>query len=46
MKERGILLSTDGQNHNVIKIKPPMVFNKENAYYIAENLDLVLSNIE
>lgn len=31
MKELGILISTDGTDHNVIKIKPPMVFSKENA---------------
>ncbi len=31
MKDYGILMSTDGLDHNVLKIKPPMVFNKENA---------------
>ena len=31
MKDHGILMSTDGPNHNVLKIKPPMVFTKENA---------------
>jgi 4-aminobutyrate aminotransferase-like enzyme len=31
MKEHGILMSTDGPNHNVLKIKPPIVFTKENA---------------
>jgi 4-aminobutyrate aminotransferase-like enzyme len=31
MKERGILLSTDGPFHNVIKIKPPLVFSMKNA---------------
>ena len=31
MKEKGILLSTDGPDHNVIKVKPPMVFNKQNV---------------
>jgi 4-aminobutyrate aminotransferase-like enzyme/Ser/Thr protein kinase RdoA (MazF antagonist) len=31
MKEYGILMSTDGPGHNVLKIKPPMVFNTENA---------------
>ena len=45
MKDKGILLSTDGPNNNVIKIKPPMVFNEQNAYFLTENLDLVLSNI-
>ncbi|SFS49077.1 aminotransferase class III-fold pyridoxal phosphate-dependent enzyme [Lutibacter maritimus] len=31
MKDYGILMSTDGPDHNVLKIKPPIVFNKENA---------------
>jgi 4-aminobutyrate aminotransferase-like enzyme/Ser/Thr protein kinase RdoA (MazF antagonist) len=31
MKEMGVLLSTDGPLHNVIKIKPPMVFNRSDA---------------
>ncbi|MCD9583935.1 aminotransferase class III-fold pyridoxal phosphate-dependent enzyme [Tenacibaculum maritimum] len=31
MKEHGILMSTDGPDHNVLKIKPPLVFTKENA---------------
>ena len=28
MRNNGILVSTDGPHHNVIKIKPPMPFNK------------------
>ncbi len=31
MKDHGILMSVDGPDHNVLKIKPPMVFNKDNA---------------
>jgi len=31
MKEYGILMSSDGPDHNVIKIKPPITFTKENA---------------
>ena len=31
MKEHGILMSTDGPDHNVLKIKPPLVFTIENA---------------
>ena len=42
MKENGILLSTDGPDHNVIKIKPPMVFNDENALFFVETLDKIL----
>jgi 4-aminobutyrate aminotransferase-like enzyme/Ser/Thr protein kinase RdoA (MazF antagonist) len=43
MKEEGILLSTDGPLHNVIKIKPPLVFTKENSDYLIEKLEKVLS---
>ncbi len=43
MKERGILLSTDGPLHNVIKIKPPLVFTIENADSLVSTLDEVLS---
>ncbi len=42
MKERGILMSLDGPDHNVLKIKPPMVFSKDNALELIENLDRVL----
>ena len=42
MKERGILLITDGPFENVIKFKPPMVFNRHNADQLVENLDQVL----
>jgi 4-aminobutyrate aminotransferase-like enzyme len=31
MKDKGVLLSTDGPEHNVIKIKPPMVFGRTDA---------------
>ena len=30
-KEGGVLLSTDGPRHNVIKIKPPLVFGRADA---------------
>jgi 4-aminobutyrate aminotransferase-like enzyme len=43
MKGKGILLSTDGPDHNVIKIKPPMVFNRDNALSLVKNLDNILS---
>jgi len=42
MKERGILLSTDGPFHNVIKIKPPLVFSMKDAEVLVSNLDSVL----
>ena len=43
MKDHGILLSTDGSHHNVIKIKPPLVFDRFDATRVAEVMDRVLS---
>jgi 4-aminobutyrate aminotransferase-like enzyme len=40
--ERGILLSTDGPLFNVIKIKPPLIFTKANADMLVNTLDEVL----
>lgn len=45
MKEQGFLLSTDGPLYNVLKIKPPMVFSKENAAYMVHCLDKALSEL-
>jgi 4-aminobutyrate aminotransferase-like enzyme/Ser/Thr protein kinase RdoA (MazF antagonist) len=45
MKERGFLLSTDGPLHNVLKIKPPMVFNKANTDALLHHLDEVLGSM-
>jgi 4-aminobutyrate aminotransferase-like enzyme len=39
MKDRGFLLSTDGPLHNVLKIKPPLVFNEKNAMDMVAALD-------
>jgi len=43
MKEEGILISTDGPRHNVLKIKPPMVFTRENADRLVTTLDRILA---
>ncbi|MDC8002892.1 aminotransferase class III-fold pyridoxal phosphate-dependent enzyme [Aureisphaera galaxeae] len=43
MKEHGILMSTDGPDHNVLKIKPPLVFNLENAESLLFFLKKILS---
>ena len=43
MRQRGILLSTEGPFHNVIKIKPPMVWTKVHADIFADTLDEVLA---
>jgi len=46
MRERSILLSTDGPYNNVIKIKPPLVFNKRDVDNVVDNLDKLLSRQE
>ena len=43
MKKKGILISCDGSDHNVLKIKPPLVFNKKNANYFLESFEAVIS---
>jgi len=42
LKEYGILVSTDGPLHNVLKLKPPIVFTEQNADEVAEALGRVL----
>ena len=42
LKECGILISTDGPLHNVLKLKPPIVFTEQNAAEVAEALDRIL----
>ena len=42
MKEYGILVSSDGPCHNVIKIKPPLVFDLRDADRLVETLGEVL----
>ena len=46
MKNQGILLSTDGPFRNVLKIKPPIVFSKNNVDQVVEALDEVLKNFD
>ena len=43
MRERGILLSTDGPFDNVIKIKPPLVFTAADADRVVSELESVLN---
>jgi 4-aminobutyrate aminotransferase-like enzyme len=45
MKDRGVLLSTDGPLHNVIKIKPPLVFSRGDADLVVDRLDSVLREL-
>ena len=43
MRDRGILMGTDGPLHNVLKIRPPMVFNKVHAEQLLVALDSSLA---
>lgn len=45
MKEKGLLISTDGPLHNVLKIKPPLVFSIQNADKLITCLDECLSEL-
>jgi 4-aminobutyrate aminotransferase-like enzyme len=42
MKARHVLLSTEGPDDNVLKIKPPIVFSQANAEEFLDKLDQVL----
>lgn len=44
MREKGVLLSTDGPLHNVIKIKPPMVLTAYDVDDALQKLDETLAN--
>ncbi|MCF8138877.1 MAG: aminotransferase class III-fold pyridoxal phosphate-dependent enzyme, partial [Desulfotignum sp.] len=43
MRDLGILMSTDGRDHNVLKIKPPVVFSRVNADELLFRLETVLN---
>ncbi|PIE79535.1 MAG: alanine--glyoxylate aminotransferase [Chloroflexi bacterium] len=43
MKDHGVLISIDGPLHNVLKLKPPIVFDVANADFLVEMLDKVLA---
>jgi len=42
LREKFILVSTDGPFDNVIKSKPPLCFSKENVDEVIENLNQIL----
>ena len=46
MREKLVLISRDGPQHNVLKIKPPIVFNKQNVYTLIEKLKETLNELQ
>ena len=43
MRDLRVLVSTDGPDHNVLKIKPPLVFDEADADALVAALDRVLA---
>jgi 4-aminobutyrate aminotransferase-like enzyme len=46
LRERGILTGTDGPYHNVIKLRPPLIFSEADADLFAATLDEMLQEDE
>ncbi|KAK6633959.1 hypothetical protein RUM44_004566 [Polyplax serrata] len=46
MKNRKILVSADGPDSNVLKLKPPMIFTKKNVSHFLEALDEILEEVK
>jgi 4-aminobutyrate aminotransferase-like enzyme len=42
LRDFGILAGTDGPFHNVVKIRPPMPFDADNADYVIECFDRIM----
>jgi 4-aminobutyrate aminotransferase-like enzyme len=45
MRERGVLISRIGPHDNVLKIRPPMPFSRENADLLLRTLDDVMAGL-
>ncbi|CAN5668255.1 aminotransferase class III-fold pyridoxal phosphate-dependent enzyme [soil metagenome] len=46
LREEGILIGTDGALHNVLKIRPPMPFRREDVERLGGVLDAVMGELE
>jgi 4-aminobutyrate aminotransferase-like enzyme len=46
LREAGILVSTDGPLHNVLKLKPPLVVSADDARRFLRELDAALGRVE
>jgi ethanolamine-phosphate phospho-lyase len=45
LRERFILISTDGPKESVLKTKPPLMFTKDNALQVAEEMGRILNKV-
>jgi 4-aminobutyrate aminotransferase-like enzyme len=45
MRAMGVLMSTDGPQHNVLKIKPPLSFGMTEADQLSARLGAVLQEL-
>jgi 4-aminobutyrate aminotransferase-like enzyme len=45
MRERGVLLGTDGPHHNVVKIRPPMPFSEGDADLLVDVLERSIAEL-
>ena len=45
MKDEGILIGASGRFSNVLKIRPPLVFSKENADFLVQKMDKLLIEV-
>jgi 4-aminobutyrate aminotransferase-like enzyme len=46
LKEERIIMSTEGKYGNVLKFKPPMLFNAANAQYLLHKLDQIFAEVD
>ena len=45
LKQQGVLIGSTGRYDNILKIRPPMVFSKENADLLLQKLKIVLNEV-
>ena len=46
LRAHHILISTDGPHNNVLKIKPPICFNKHNVETLVNTIELLLNSLQ
>jgi len=45
LRQHGVLIGSTGKYDNILKIRPPMVFSKENADTLLQKLEMVLGRL-